>query len=193
MSTGEGPIASFGIIPPGEVKSDWGSEWEKSGAELARPRRCGEQRGGAPGISPELPDLDPTYTDKHGDPLLRLTLDWTDHERAQGKMLTTVQAAMGRAMNARVGNANSNLLERYTVTQYQSTHVNGGVIMGSSPDTSALNSWMQHWQIPNLWVMGGSAFPQNGSGNPTLTILATTLRAADALVDRDLKNPGRLV
>jgi gluconate 2-dehydrogenase alpha chain len=65
--------------------------------------------------------------------------------------------------------------------------------MGSSPDTSALNPWMQHWQIPNLWVMGGSAFPQNGSGNPTLTILAITLRAADALVDRYLKNPGRLV
>ena len=35
-------------------------------------------------------DLDPTYTDKYGDPLIRLTLDWTDHERAQGAMLTGV-------------------------------------------------------------------------------------------------------
>ena len=55
-----------------------------------------------------------------------------------------------------------------------------------------LNPWLQHWQLPNLWVLGGSAFPQNGSGNPTLTILALTLRAADGIVDRYLKSPGRL-
>jgi choline dehydrogenase-like flavoprotein len=41
-------------------------------------------------------------------------------------------------------------------------------------------------------VVGGSAFPQNGSGNPTLTILALALSAADGLIDRDLKNPGSL-
>jgi gluconate 2-dehydrogenase alpha chain len=64
--------------------------------------------------------------------------------------------------------------------------------MGSSPDSSVLNPWLQHWEIPNLWVPGGSAFPQNGSGNPTLTILAITLRAADGIIDRYLKNPGRL-
>jgi gluconate 2-dehydrogenase alpha chain len=28
-------------------------------------------------------DLDPTYTDRFGDPLLRFTLDWTDHEHRQ--------------------------------------------------------------------------------------------------------------
>ena len=28
-------------------------------------------------------DLDPTYTDKWGDPLLRMTLDWTDYEMRQ--------------------------------------------------------------------------------------------------------------
>ena len=56
---------------------------------------------------------------------------------------------------------------------------------------SVVNPWLQHWQVPNLWVMGGSAFPQNGSENPTLTILAITLRAADAL-DRPLSEaPGR--
>jgi choline dehydrogenase-like flavoprotein len=62
-------------------------------------------------------------------------------------------------------------------------HVNGGAIMGASPETSVVNPWLQHWKAPNLWVVGGSAFPQNGSGNPTLTILAITFRAADALID----------
>ena len=95
-------------------------------------------------------------------------------------------------MNGRAAPPNSRTLERYNVTQYQSTHVNGGAIMGMSPDRSVVNPWLQHWQVPNLWVMGGSAFPQNGSGNPTLTILAITLRAADRLIGSYLKNPGGL-
>ena len=37
---------------------------------------------------------------------------------------------------------------------------------------------------------GASAFPQAGSTNPTLTALAVTYHAADALIDRYLKRPG---
>jgi gluconate 2-dehydrogenase alpha chain len=46
--------------------------------------------------------------------------------------------------------------------------------------------------MPNLFVLGGSAFPQNPSGNPTLTILAQTLRTADAVVEKYVKRPGLL-
>jgi gluconate 2-dehydrogenase alpha chain len=46
--------------------------------------------------------------------------------------------------------------------------------------------------VNNLWVVGSSAFPQNSSGNPTLTIIAVAYRAADALITRYLKNPGPL-
>jgi gluconate 2-dehydrogenase alpha chain len=65
--------------------------------------------------------------------------------------------------------------------------------MGESPDTSVVNSYLQHWQVSNLFVAGGSAFPQNGSGNPTMTIMAIALRCADALIDRYVKKPGSLV
>jgi gluconate 2-dehydrogenase alpha chain len=192
MSTGEGPIASFGMIPPGETSADWGSDFKK--AALAWHDRVASITTEAEHLAyrQNFLDLDPTYTDKYGDPLMRLTLDWTPHERAQGVMLTKVHAQIAKAMNGRAAPPNSRQLERYTVTQYQSTHVNGGAIMGSSPDRSVVNPWLQHWQIPNLWVAGGSAFPQNGSGNPTLTILALTLRSADALIDRYLKHPGGL-
>jgi gluconate 2-dehydrogenase alpha chain len=192
MSTGEGPIASFGQLPPDTVKSNWGSEWKKAAIEWY-------DRSAAIGSEAEhlayrqnYVDLDPAYTDKYGDPLIRMTLDWTEHERAQGAMLAKVQGQLAKAMNVRSGGANPRLLERYTVTQYQSTHVNGGAIMGASPETSVVNPWMQHWQAQNLWVVGGSSFPQNGSGNPTLTILAITLRAADGIIDRYLKHPGGL-
>jgi gluconate 2-dehydrogenase alpha chain len=65
--------------------------------------------------------------------------------------------------------------------------------MGAAPESSALNPWLQHWQVENLFVLGASAFPHNASGNPTLTILALTLRTADAIVERYLKRPGSLM
>ncbi|MBZ5577684.1 MAG: GMC family oxidoreductase [Acidobacteriia bacterium] len=192
MSTGEGPVGGFGAIPPGEVQSEWGSDWKK--AALAWHDRVASISSEAEHLAyrQNYLDLDPTYKDQYGDALMRLTLDWTAHERAQGAMLGQIQGQIGKAMGGRVGPPNSRLLERYTVTQYQSTHVNGGAIMGTAPESSVVNPWLQHWQMANLWVVGGSAFPQNGSGNPTLTILALTLRAADGLIDRYLKKPGEL-
>jgi hypothetical protein len=51
-------------------------------------------------------------------PLMRLTLDWTAHERAQEAMLTKIHAEIAKAMNGRAAPPNSRLLARYTVTQY---------------------------------------------------------------------------
>ena len=192
MSTGEGPIASFGAVPPGEAPAEWGSEWKKAALKWHDRAAAITSEAEHMAHRQNYVDLDPTYTDQYGDPLIRLTLDWTDHERAQGAMLTRVQGEIAKAMNTKSGGANSRQLDRYTVTQYQSTHVNGGAIMGTSPESSVVNPWLQHWQAQNLWVVGGSAFPQNGSGNPTLTILALTLRAADGIIDRYLKHPGGL-
>jgi gluconate 2-dehydrogenase alpha chain len=193
MSGGDTPIASFGQIPSGSAPRDWGSEWKKAGIEFHDRAAAVSSEAEHLSYKQNCLDLDPTYKDKYGDPLIRLTLDWTAHERAQGAMLAGVHKEAAKAMNARVGEVNSRQLERYTTTQYQSTHVNGGAIMGESPATSVLNSYLQHWQISNLFAPGGSAFPQNGSGNPTLTILAITLRSADALIDRYVKKPGSLV
>ena len=65
--------------------------------------------------------------------------------------------------------------------------------MGVSPEASVVNRFLQHWNLPDVWVVGASAFPQNPSHNPTLTAIALTTWAADALIDRYLKSPGRLL
>jgi gluconate 2-dehydrogenase alpha chain len=83
-------------------------------------------------------------------------------------------------------------LHNYDAQRYQSTHIQGGTIMGSSPDHSVVNPLLQQWQTPNLFVLGGSTFPQGPSAPPTLTMLAQTLRTADAIVDNYLKKPGAL-
>jgi gluconate 2-dehydrogenase alpha chain len=64
--------------------------------------------------------------------------------------------------------------------------------MAASPDRGVVNSYLQHWQMPNLFVLGASTIPNQGSANPTPTILALTYRTADAIADRYMKKPGPL-
>jgi gluconate 2-dehydrogenase alpha chain len=185
-SQGSGPIGSFGKLPHGKVKSNWGSEWKRAvleyqdrSAHLLSSSNHFAYRG-------NYLDLDPTYKDKWGDPLLRVTMDWTDTDRKQADFIARkeVEIAMGGTDIAAPSRAN-----RPFGTGFEHTH--GGTIMGTSPETSVLNRYLQHWQIPNLWVVGASAFPQCDS-QPTLTIAALSYWAADAFVGRYVERPGAL-
>jgi choline dehydrogenase-like flavoprotein len=61
----------------------------------------------------------------------------------------------------------------------ESIHEIGTCRMGNDPKTSVLNKWNQSHDIRNLFVVDGSSFVSGGSQNPTLTILALSMRAAD--------------
>ena len=65
--------------------------------------------------------------------------------------------------------------------------------MGEDPNTSAVNRYLQSWDVPNVFVIGASAYPQNASWNPTGTLGALTYWTIDALKERYLENPGPLV
>jgi gluconate 2-dehydrogenase alpha chain len=191
-SNGDGPIGSFGIMPPGESKSNWGAEWKKAALKW-------KDHSASIGLSGEhlsyrqnYMDLDPTYTDKFGDPLLRFTLNWTDHEFKEREFATQIQHKIAREMGARF-NDSPPPRDRYNVINYQSTHIQGGAMMGASPETSVVNRYLQHWNMPNLFVVGASAFPQNAAPNPTLTVLALTHWTAEAMIDRYFKHPEKLI
>jgi gluconate 2-dehydrogenase alpha chain len=83
--------------------------------------------------------------------------------------------------------------DHFDVRQYQTTHTVGGVIMGESPETSALNRYLQSWDVHNVFVPGASAFPQNIGYNPTGLIGGLTYWAAKAIREQYLKNPGPMV
>jgi choline dehydrogenase-like flavoprotein len=51
--------------------------------------------------------------------------------------------------------------------------------MGDDPRTSVLNRYNQAHDVENLFVTDGSAFVSNGCQNPTLTMMALTVRACD--------------
>jgi gluconate 2-dehydrogenase alpha chain len=184
------PIASFGVLPR-SVKSTWGAEWKQAAISYYDRTGTITFTGEHLAYKNNFMDLDSTYKDKLGDPLLRLTLDWRDNEHNMADFAIAKAVEIARAMGAQEINPFSGL-RHYDATRYQSTHVQGGTIMGNSPAHSVVNPYLQHWQLPNLFILGGSTFPQNASANPTPTILAFVYRTADTLVNRYLKNPGPL-
>jgi gluconate 2-dehydrogenase alpha chain len=198
------PISSFGAVPSGEVNRNWGSEWKKAALQYH------DRIGSAPGFLAEhlayshnFYDLDTTWTDKWGDPLLRTTVDWTEHEQKARAFAQRISARVAQEMahvsGARLveggrGNGRpSRTSGHYQIAAYATTHLHGGAIMGEDPASSVVNTWLQHWQIPNLFVIGASSFPHAGPTNPTMTVLAVTLRSADGLIDRYLKHPEKLI
>ncbi|SFB01965.1 GMC oxidoreductase [Lentibacillus halodurans] len=54
--------------------------------------------------------------------------------------------------------------------------------MGGDPETSAVNNYLQMWDVDNLFVVGASAFAHNGGYNPTGTVGALAYRAAEGIV-----------
>jgi gluconate 2-dehydrogenase alpha chain len=197
-------ISGFGRIPPGAAARNWGSEWKK--AAVTYWDRIVTGVGMEPDTFPyrqNYMDLDPTYTDKWGDPLLRFTLDFTEYEQRQfayGARLcdqfTRKIAEISKAKLIPVGMDDDGSRDggggfrHYNGVRYQTTHIQGGAIMGASPDQSALNTWLQHWKMPNLFVVGSNALPQTSGTHPTTTIVALAYRAADGVTDHYLKRPG---
>ena len=139
-------------------------------------------------------DLDPTYTNEHGQPLLRLTFNWKQNEL---KLQQHLKGIVGDLVNELKPDSSSMSFlpmdANFDLTKYVSTHNVGGAVMGDDPQTSALNKYLQSWDVHNVFVPGGNAFPQNFQANPTDTIGAITLMAAQAIKEQYLKNPGPLV
>ncbi len=60
-------------------------------------------------------------------------------------------------------------------------HMYGGTIMGTSKSNSVVDINLRSHDVDNLFVLGSSTFPSTALANPTLTITALSLRAADSL------------
>ena len=176
--------------PPGTPA--WGSRWKKAVADHYNHTVSLNVHGSSVSTNYNYLDLDPTYKDAWGLPLLRMTFDFPENDLKLSAYITAKATEIGRAMGGQQV-VNSPRKGPYTTTQYQSTHNTGGTVMGTDPSTSVVNRYLQSWDVSNVFVIGASNYPQNASYNPTGTLGALAYWAADAIVQKYLKAPGPLV
>lgn len=138
--------------------------------------------------------LDPTWKDAFGRPLLRMTFDWQPNEVKASQFLVGKAVDMCQVLNPKSISSDAKKDgAHYDITKYQSTHTCGGAVMGSDPKKSALNRYLQSWDVPNVFAIGANAFPQNNGYNPTGLVGGLAYWAATAIREQYLKNPGPLV
>lgn len=188
---GAGPVRGINV-PPGTP--NWGTAWKQAASDAFRHSFYFEVQGACMSYKQHYLSLDPTYKDAFGRPLLRMTFDWHDNEVKASQFLVGKALEMSKVLNpsALSGDAKKPG-EHYNITKYQSTHTCGGAIMGSDPKTSALNRYLQSWDVHNVFAIGANAFPQNNGYNPTGMVGALAYWSAKAIREQYLKNPGPLV
>ncbi|MED0679174.1 GMC family oxidoreductase [Aneurinibacillus thermoaerophilus] len=176
--TGLRPIAN-NPVPKGTPS--WGKEFKRQSIKYANRSLTVAAQGASMPFRHHFLDLDPTYKDVFGDPLIRITFDFEEQDRQLALFLATKCEEILKQMGADRVDANKEL-GPYDIVPYQSTHNTGGVIMGDSPDSSAVNSYLQMWDAENVFVVGASAFPHNSGYNPTGTVGALSYRAAEGIL-----------
>lgn len=188
-TTNARPIESH---PVPEGTPEWGSAWKRAVIDNFLKHNGLSVHGASMAYRQNYLDLDPTYRDRYGRPLMRMTYDFTPNDRRLSEYITPIAADLGRGMGGREIKVNE-LDEHYDIWPYQTTHNTGGTIMGATPGDSVVNRYLQSWDLHNLFVMGAGVFPQNAGYNPTATVAALTYWSAQAIRDQYLRDPGPLV
>lgn len=137
-------------------------------------------------------DLDPTFRDALGQPLLRLTFDFRENEYRLYRHIARKAAEIMRVMNPTWMSTQAEL-EPFNIRDYQSTHINGGAVMGTDPGNSVTNRYGQVWDTPNVFVTGSALYPQNPGANPSATLSALAYMTGEALVERYFSDPEQLL
>jgi glucoside 3-dehydrogenase (cytochrome c) catalytic subunit len=121
---------------------------------------------------------DPEVRDAWGIPVLRFHITWGSNELAMAKDMVETQREMFHAAGVEV------LSERTTsLPPGFSIHSAGTARMGDDPKKSVLNKFNQAHDVKNLFVVDAASFVSSTEKNPTLTILALSMRAADYIAD----------
>ncbi|WP_338558842.1 GMC family oxidoreductase [Erwinia sp. E_sp_B04_7] len=178
--------------PPGTP--NWGSKWKAAVADHYTHHVSMDAHGAHQSYRNNYLDLDPNYKDAFGQPLLRMTFDWQENDIKMSQFMHGRMHKIAEAMNPKlISGSPKQAGAHFDTTVYQTTHMNGGAIMGEDPKTSAVNRYLQSWDVPNVFVPGASAFPQGLGYNPTGMVAALTYWSAKAIREQYLKNPGPLV
>jgi len=124
-------------------------------------------------------EIDPNgVVDAWGIPVLKIHAQYSDNEREMARDAAETSEEILRAAGAEVVSTGGRMTAPGRIIHELCT-----ARMGSDRKTSVLNKFNQSWDIKNLFVIDGASFVASANQNPTLTILALTMRACDYMAD----------
>ncbi|MFN9740507.1 MAG: GMC family oxidoreductase [Acidobacteriota bacterium] len=122
-------------------------------------------------------EIDPDgVVDAWGIPVLRIHIQHSDNEREMAR-----DAAESATEILRKAGAVEIRTQNVMTAPGRIIHELGTARMGNDPKTSVLNKYNQSHDVKNVFVTDGAAFVGAANQNPTLTILALTIRACEYL------------
>jgi choline dehydrogenase-like flavoprotein len=118
-------------------------------------------------------ELDPEIKDTSGIPAPRVTYAYSENS------LKMLEHAAARAREALDAAGAVEILDSGVIQP--AFHLLGTARMGTDPKKSVVNAHHRAHDIPNLYIVDGSSFATSAAVNPTSTIGALALRAADGI------------
>ena len=130
-------------------------------------------------------EIDPNNVDKYGIPTLRYNYKWSENEIKQAKHMQDTFEQIIHEMGGVAMGKKPDASTNYGLAQPgEIIHEVGTVRMGSDPKKSALNGWQQAHDVKNLFVVDAAPFVSQGDKNVTWTILASSWRTSDFIIDQ---------
>lgn len=171
-----GPVSATAAFPWGTENPIWGEAFHhKLRARLGRSAMWGI-------IAEDLPEesnqvtLDPVLGDRFGIPAAHLRYRLSENSRR----LVAFHQARARESLETAGAYETVVAPFIRATGW---HLLGTAVMGHDPERSVVDQWGRAHDAPNLFVYDGSVWPTSSGMNPTATIAAFALRAAEHLVE----------
>jgi choline dehydrogenase-like flavoprotein len=158
----------------------YGSEWKKRiKRDYTAQARVWIAGGEMLARKENFVELDPEVKDHWGIPALKIHCTHSDNDE---KLYADFYQRAHELFKAAGGEANPG---RPAISTPGSTiHEVGTCRMSADPRQGVLNSYCQSWDVPNLYVFGGGAFPSTGDKHPTLTMMALAARGCDHLIEQ---------
>jgi choline dehydrogenase-like flavoprotein len=123
-------------------------------------------------------EIDKKVVDSFGIPVLKIHMAFGENEK---KMIPDMMESAAEMMAA----AGARNIRPWMVGDRVpgwGIHEMGVARMGADRKTSVLNQFQQSHDVSNLFVMDAAGFTSGGCQNPTLTIMALTVRSSDYLM-----------
>ncbi len=184
---GDSPHGRFirGYGFQGHARPEFHFEAEGYGAAYKRAVKEGVYRIRLTGFGESLPrednyvTIDRELRDAWGIPALHIHMTHGPNEHAMMEDAAATAAEMLEAAGAR-----NIVVNGRPAMPGMAIHELGTARMGDDPRNSVLDRWNRAHDVPNLLVTDGACFVSSACQNPTLTMMAITVRACDHLIEQ---------